>query len=253
MVRGLEKFREHFKGHTDKYILIGGAACDLAMDEVGSEFRATKDLDIVLCVEAIDTSFVSTFWEFIQAGHYNNRQKSTGKKLFYRFDSPEDNAYPLMLELFSRIPDALSHTGMGHLTPIPISDEVSSLSAILLDEVYYNFIHSGKRELNGLSIAGPEYIIPLKARAWLDLTERRTQGEKVDSKDIRKHKNDVFRLFSIVELDNKIETPDPVAADLKRFMDALSMEKIDLSTLGYQSTTVEILFSKLKDYYGIGD
>ncbi len=58
MVKGLELFREHFREYTDRYVLIGGAACDLAMGEAGLDFRATKDLDIVLCVEALDKTFV---------------------------------------------------------------------------------------------------------------------------------------------------------------------------------------------------
>ena len=53
MVKGLAKFREQFRSHAGQYVLIGGAACDLLMEEAGLEFRATKDLDIVLSVEAL--------------------------------------------------------------------------------------------------------------------------------------------------------------------------------------------------------
>ena len=48
MVRGLDVFRRHFAGHTDQFVLIGGTAATLAMAEAGLDFRATKDLDIVL-------------------------------------------------------------------------------------------------------------------------------------------------------------------------------------------------------------
>lgn len=44
MVIGVDRFRTHFAGHEHQYVLIGGAACDLVMDEVGLDFRATKDL-----------------------------------------------------------------------------------------------------------------------------------------------------------------------------------------------------------------
>ncbi len=54
MVEGLDRFGEHFAAYTDQYVLIGGAACTLAMDEAGQPFRATKDLDIVLCLESLD-------------------------------------------------------------------------------------------------------------------------------------------------------------------------------------------------------
>jgi len=60
MVRGLAKFKEHFQGYSDRYVLIGGTACSLAMEEVGLAFR-----------------------EFVHTGRYNNQQKSTGKRLFY--------------------------------------------------------------------------------------------------------------------------------------------------------------------------
>mgnify|MGYP003526913084 CR=1 FL=1 len=48
MVRGLDVFREHFAGHADQFVLIGGTAATLAMEEAGLEFRATKDLDIAM-------------------------------------------------------------------------------------------------------------------------------------------------------------------------------------------------------------
>ena len=51
MVRGLDVFREYFAGHADQFVLIGGTAANLAMEEAGIEFRATKDLDIVLHIE----------------------------------------------------------------------------------------------------------------------------------------------------------------------------------------------------------
>ena len=54
MVIGLDRFKEHFAGYADRYVLIGGTASSLSMEELGSEFRATKDLDLVLCVETLD-------------------------------------------------------------------------------------------------------------------------------------------------------------------------------------------------------
>lgn len=52
-MRGIDKFRERFAGHEGEYVLIGGGACDLLFGEVGQDFRATKDLDLVLLVEAL--------------------------------------------------------------------------------------------------------------------------------------------------------------------------------------------------------
>lgn len=52
MVSGIEKFKEFFSEYKEQYVLIGGAACDIVMEESAGEFRATKDLDLVLIVEA---------------------------------------------------------------------------------------------------------------------------------------------------------------------------------------------------------
>lgn len=149
MVSGLELFKKHFTLYNDKYVLIGGTACMLVMEEAGLDFRATKDLDIVLHVEALDNDFVTAFREFVKMGGYQNRQQSTGKEIFYRFDSPNNGSFPAMLELFSRTPDIVKLKIGQHLTPIPLNETATSLSAILLDDNYYPFIHAGKQEING--------------------------------------------------------------------------------------------------------
>lgn len=66
MVKGLEIFRDFFRNHADQYMLIGGTACDIALQAVGYSFRATKDLDIVLCIEVLNKEFVKVFWDFIK-------------------------------------------------------------------------------------------------------------------------------------------------------------------------------------------
>lgn len=108
MVNGLEYFKKHFSPYVDQYVLIGGTACTVIMQEAGLDFRATKDLDIVLYVEALHENFVKAFWQFIDEGGYKNKQHSTSKDIFYRFSSPNSRDYPAMLELFSRIPDGVN-------------------------------------------------------------------------------------------------------------------------------------------------
>ncbi len=87
MVTGLDVFRAHFHDYADRYLLIGGAACDPLMSTAGAAFRVTKDLDIVLCAEALDAAFVRAFWDFVRAGGYAVQEKSTGQKQFHRFQS----------------------------------------------------------------------------------------------------------------------------------------------------------------------
>ena len=86
MVRGLDVFRSWFSSHADEFVLIGATAATLALDEAGLEFRAIKDLDIVLHVEALTPRFGEVLWRFIDAGGYEIRQAAdTGGPVFYRF------------------------------------------------------------------------------------------------------------------------------------------------------------------------
>ena len=70
-----------------------------------------------------------------------------------------------MLELFSRQPDVLQVAEGSHLTPLPLEEDISSLSAILLDNDYYDFIRTGRQEIDGLPMVGASRLIALKARA----------------------------------------------------------------------------------------
>jgi hypothetical protein len=137
-LKGLDAFKAHFEGFAHNYVLIGGAACEIVMEEVGLDFRATKDLDIVILVEALDAAFGERFWAFVEAGGYQQRERSSGKKEFYRFQRPSNGDYPAMLELFARAPDAITPAADSMLTPLPVDEDIASLSAILLDDVYYH-------------------------------------------------------------------------------------------------------------------
>lgn len=252
MVKGMDRFREHFLEFDDCYALIGGAACDLLMEEAGLTFRATKDLDIVLCIEVLKPAFVKAFWEFVKQGGYKNHQQSSGKKLFYRFYEPQNEGFPWMLELFSRTPEALNLVDSPHLTPIPVDEEVSSLSAILLDEDYYSFIQMSKRQIEGLATVNPECLVPLKARAWLDLTRRKKGGETIDEKTIKKHKNDVFRLFQLLAPETQLELPDSIRNDLNSFLKAVEAAPPDtLKHFGLGNLSVAYVIEKIKSIYGL--
>lgn len=251
MVEGLERFGQHFADHVDQYLLIGGAACALAMDAAGRPFRVTKDLDIVLCVEYLDVAFAELFWEFVRGGEYKTQEKETGEKRFYRFKEPAGDGYPFMLELFSRVPDALALRAESHLTPIPFEAAVSSLSAILVEGSYYEFLLSGKQMSSGIPIVGPEHLIPLKAKAWLDLSQRKADGDHVDSRDIKKHKNDVFRLFAIIDPEFSAEIPPSIQSDLAAFLDHMEMEMISLENLGLKGQTRDDVLIELRSIYGI--
>ncbi|WP_394890218.1 hypothetical protein ACG873_02340 [Mesorhizobium sp. AaZ16] len=224
MVTGVDRFRAHFAGHEHQYVLIGGAACELIMDEVGLDFRATKDLDIVLIVEALDAAFAERFWAFVEQGGYEIRERSQGEKILYRFQRPKAEDFPAMLELFSRSPEGLTLAEDSHLTPLPIDEAAASLSAILLDEDYYAFLKSMVRDAGGIPVLNEAAIIPFKARAWLDLSRERDAGGKVDEKNIKKHRNDVARLLQVLSPEASYPLPETVAKDMRAFVEVAIAE-----------------------------
>jgi len=251
MVKGLDRFKEHFAGYSDRYVLIGGTASSLSMEELGGEFRATKDLDLVLCVESLDREFAEAFWEFIRLGAYENRQKSTGKRLFYRFHGPRTEGFPEMLELFARVPDALDLKADAAITPIPVDEEISSLSAILMNDDYYNFVMAQRSTIDGLSLVKADGLIPLKARAYVDLSNRKAAGEAVDSKNIRKHKNDIFRLFTVLDRDAKITLPVSLQQDLTIAFSLIAQDPPDLKSLGISRITLSEVLDELRSFYNL--
>ena len=218
-MKGLDIFRRHFEGLSHHYVLIGGAACEIIMEEFGLEFRATKDLDLVILVEALDAAFGERFWKFVEAGGYQQRERSGGGREFYRFQKPSNPNFPVMLELFSRSPDVIPLAEGSSLTPLPIDEDIASLSAILLDDAYYKTLVENCRTVDGVAVLDERMLIPFKAKAHLDLAARRAQGEHLDQKNIRKHRADVFRLLQLLADDERVKLPETIASDMARFAD----------------------------------
>ena len=85
MASGIKKFEEYFSQYKEQYTIIGGMACDLLMSEAEMDFRLTRDIDMVLIVEALTSEFANAFWDFIKDGGYEAWTKKDGKPTFYRF------------------------------------------------------------------------------------------------------------------------------------------------------------------------
>lgn len=128
-----------------------------------------------------------------------------------------------------------------HLIPLHIDDEVSSLSAILLNDDYYHFLLDGRTVTDGISILDAEHIIPLKMKAWLDLKSKKAQGFHVNSRDIRKHRLDVFRLFPLIREDLRISVPSSVGEDIQNFIAQIRETDIRLTDIGISRSKDSIL------------
>lgn len=248
MVRGLEIFRQHFTDFTDNYIIIGGTACDIIIENVGLTPRATKDIDIILVIEALSPEFVAHFWEFIKQGNYEVKEKSEDDRKYYRFQKPQLEDFPFQIELFSRIPDLLDLNEGTHLTPIPVDTEISSLSAILMDDDYYNFTIQHSQLDNGIHLANTEALIGLKAKAFLDYKTRKENGEKIDEKQLRKHKMDIFRLLLLLTPEDNFTIAKSIKSDIAYFVEVVKDDLPDkqiFKEMGAGNVDVKELFEQL--------
>ena len=241
MIKGLDVFRDHFSDMSDQYVLIGGVAASITMVENALPFRGTKDLDIVLRLEAEDRSFTGRLWAFIEAGGYEIRQRSDGTgPILFRFAKPTVTSYPAQLEFFSKLPEGISLDEEATITPIPTDEGLTSLSAILLDQHYYAYLCDGVHISDALSYIRADRLIPFKARAWIDLTARKASGEKVDSINIDKHRNDIVSL-SVVLTPEMATLPESIAVDMSAFLERLPGETINLNKLGIVTELSEVI------------
>lgn len=154
-----------------------------------------------------------------------------------------------MIELFSRRPDFQVDKEDTYLTPLPIADDISSLSAIMLDENYYQLMLQGREVINGIPILKEEYLILFKVKAWLDLRKRKMQGSHVNEHDYKKHKNDVYKLAQIVSPMSRIQIPEAVAREMNEFIELMesgeapNMQDLKIDTM--QAADVPPLFRQV--------
>lgn len=255
MVRGLDIFKKYFEKYPENYVIIGGTACDILIDEAGFIPRATKDIDIILVVEALSSEFVQQFWQFINDGKYQQREKSNDEREYYRFIKPENTDFPHQIELFSRTPDVIVLEGEAHLTPIPVDDDLSSLSAILLNNDYYNYMIEHSQVEDCLHHANIEALICLKAKAFLEIKERIENGSKEDVRQLRKHKADVFRLTVMLSPDLEFDLPETIQAHVNQFAELIATELPDkaiFKEMGLSTIDPKNVFEQFKKSFRVG-
>ncbi len=227
MVKGIDKFRDFFADYAENYVIIGGSACEIYEEQYAQIPRATKDIDIILVVEALSPAFVKRFWEFVKAANYEERNKGLSEieQEYYRFKKPKYTDFPYQVELFSRKIGLKDFPEDARITPIPVAEDLSSLSAILMDDNYYNFTLKNSSIDDGIHLANIESLICLKAKAYLDLSNRKTKGEQVNKKHIEKHKKDVFRLSAMLTAESSFDAPDALKSDIREFCEHIQQAK----------------------------
>lgn len=131
--------------------------------------------------------------------------------------------------------------------PLPVLDKIFSLLAIMLDDNYYQLMLEGRRTVDGVSVLGPEYLILFKMKAW----QKKAESLHVNVRDLKKHKNDVFRLFVIADPTLRIHLPVPIEEETRRSVQMVTAEEIKLSDLKIDDYTVEDALDGLKKIFSL--
>ncbi len=240
MNKRINFFINQFKNYKDQYILIGGSACDLIMDKIGLTFRMTKDIDIIVTVMSGNNDFLNTLKDFIKNGEYSN-SNSDDRKIFYRFSNPKHEKYPKIIELFSKrelnIPKEII------VNKINKKAKHSDFSAIMFSPEYYDLANDNIYAIENVRIPTPLALIILKLKAWDNLRRDVLLGKQVKKSDIPKHKNDIFRLWQLLDEKNEIRVSKTVLNEINGIIDLLKKEDVNLKQLKIDDSKDEILDS----------
>lgn len=218
MIKGLEHFTKHFADSADDFVVVGGVAAHEIMGSEGLAFRATKDIDLVIVARPA-TEFCKRLVAYVDAGKYEVRQSKDGKPAYFRFMKPKEADYPAQIEIFCRRPDDIELHGDQHIVPIKDVPLGTALSAILLEDDYFDLIRNTIQRIKGLPVASTEAVMALKSRAFNDLTDRRAAGDATASADeIKKHRNDILRLSQALSEQSKIQLTGLPETHMRRFL-----------------------------------
>lgn len=225
MVKGLDKFREAFAAYSANYVIIGGTACDAVLTGTDMRPRATDDIDMILVVENMMEEFAKAFWRFIKEGGYKNGKRKRGEDKppvyeLYRFSDGKEG-YPVQIELLSRHSELLQAPSGFHIEPLPVGEDVSSLSAIMMDDDYYELTVKDSFMDNGLRFASPKALICLKVKAYLNLLAEKEAGWQVNTKDIKKHRNDVLKLIAVTPIGEPSAIPPTIHENILAYAEKL--------------------------------
>ncbi|MCE1543068.1 hypothetical protein LWU70_20365 [Enterobacter hormaechei] len=195
----------YMSDYRDDYILIGGNACALNFNNMGVDFRATVDLDVVLVIDSDNQKFYEHLRNYLSEHDYVGKTyngSNTGGSS-YRFVLPEvkkKDGLPEQIELFSRKPNYFDASAeKPHITPIHIDGNISNLSAILLDDDIYDFIRNSKIIINDVSTVNLECLIGLKSIAWHANQDLYDQGIVKELVTVWKHASDIISIVGVIE------------------------------------------------------
>ena len=130
---------------------------------------------------------------------------------------------------------------------------MSSLSAIIMDDDYYQFTINHSKLTRGIRHADSAALIALKSRAYLNLINDKDAGKHVNSRDIKKHRSDVLKNVVIMEED-QVVAPASIVSCVREFVASVRKDWEALSeplskALEQDIAFVEALLAQLDEMF----
>ncbi len=147
----------------------------------------------------------------------NHTSPNDNRHNLFRFLESDNKEYPEQIELFAVHDEGSILLKDQHIIPIETPEFYHYLSAILLDADYYKLLMQYTTVMDGLHIATPEVLIPLKMYAHLNLME---SPHHYDGK----HLKDVIKLSALLGDDSQVTLLGRPKEDIARFMPLLEQE-----------------------------
>ena len=245
MLVGFDKFSEVMRNHNEQFVVIGGTACEAALEDTGIARRATRDIDMVVIIEQLSAEFIAQLWHFFQDGGYkaSRRTNRSGRSVyaFYRFEHPTKDDYPAKIEILARQAEYMFGMDEARIEPIVDDEALYSLSAIIMDDDVYQFTIRHWEEYRGVRMASPTALVCLKARAYLNLLQDRAAGKHVNTEDIKKHRRDVLMLLATGKVEDTV-VPMSIYQTFQDFISA--MRELPLNDLAKSLGVTDVVINE---------
>ncbi len=237
MHQKIKHFCSFFKDFKDCYTLIGGAACTIWYIDQLPNFRATRDVDIVLILENLDSGFTARFHQYMKQYEYHGTaigMDELKRTCMYRLQS-DNPLVPPQIEILSRRPEESLLPLHLHSAPLKVESEYTYLSCILMNDEYYDFLKEQIIYSDDIPLPKKAAIIALKIKAYLNIEETRITATKEDieqrklpnEEEMNKHRNDVFfLLLDILPNKEALNVPQNLTNDIQAFVMQMQGEDV---------------------------
>ncbi|MBU1958270.1 hypothetical protein KJ680_07685 [bacterium] len=242
---GLNHFENYFSDYRDHYVVVGGFATLMLLDkQLEGHGKATHDIDLVLLTNS-SVTMSRRIKSYIKEGDYTVQKGEKDLFSYYRFFEPKIDGFAKEIEIFTVNEQKFELDENQRIIPIDPEEGLYSLSAIMLDNEYFEMIKNNIDDSNQVPCTNTIATMMLKISAFYDLKARGDDKWK-------KHRRDIIKLALILTGEERIELKGRMIEDVRLFMEHMDElnDKIIKQITGMkgisQSDIVEVLSEVFK-------